>query len=51
MIDLIFYLFQAYKDWVKVNGEEAPLPGLNLTHRQLFFVAFAQVSLKRLPIK
>ena len=34
---------QAYVHWVKLNGEEKPLPGMNLTHRQLFFVAFAQV--------
>jgi len=35
--------YHAYLDWVKNNGEEKPLPGLDLTHRQLFFVAFSQV--------
>ncbi|XP_066972387.1 endothelin-converting enzyme homolog isoform X3 [Macrobrachium rosenbergii] len=35
--------FRAYEEWVKDNGEEAPLPGLNLNHKQLFFLGFAQV--------
>ena len=36
--------FQAYRRWVQEKGEEEPkLPGLNLTHAQLFFVGFAQV--------
>lgn len=27
-----------------------PLPGINMTHRQLFFVSFAQVNLSKKPI-
>ncbi|KAJ6669396.1 hypothetical protein lerEdw1_008205 [Lerista edwardsae] len=35
--------FRAYQNFVKKNGEEKLLPGLPLTHKQLFFVNFAQV--------
>jgi len=36
--------FNAYETWVEANGvEEALLPGMNFTHRQLFFLAFSQV--------
>ncbi|XP_072033755.1 endothelin-converting enzyme 2-like isoform X3 [Amphiura filiformis] len=35
--------YRAYNDWIKHHGEEQPLPGIGLTHRQLFFVGFAQV--------
>ncbi|XP_074654372.1 endothelin-converting enzyme homolog isoform X2 [Tubulanus polymorphus] len=35
--------FRAYSDWVKSNGPEQILPGVNLTHDQLFFIGFAQV--------
>ncbi|KAF6212861.1 hypothetical protein GE061_010571 [Apolygus lucorum] len=35
--------FRAYTDWAASHPEEAPLPGLNLTHKQLFFLSFAQV--------
>lgn len=35
--------YHAYQDWVKQNGEEQPLPALNMTHRQIFFLGFAQV--------
>ncbi|XP_046673742.1 endothelin-converting enzyme homolog isoform X3 [Homalodisca vitripennis] len=35
--------FRAYLDWVSKNKEELRLPALNLTHRQLFFLSFAQV--------
>ncbi|XP_076451587.1 endothelin-converting enzyme homolog isoform X3 [Babylonia areolata] len=35
--------YHAYEDWVKTNGEEQTLPALNLTHRQIFFLGFAQV--------
>ena len=31
--------------WVEEKGEEAPLPSLNLTHHQVFFLSYAQVSL------
>lgn len=36
--------YRAYLDWVDKNKEEIPLPALNLTHKQLFFLSFAQVS-------
>jgi len=36
--------YHAYLKWAAKNHEELPLPGLNLTHRQLFFLSFAQVS-------
>ena len=36
--------YHAYERWIEENGEEKPLPLLNLTHRQLFFVSFAQVT-------
>lgn len=35
--------FRAYKHWVAVHGEEKALPGLNLTHDQLFFLNYAQI--------
>lgn len=35
--------YQAYKNYVKENGEEPPLPGIDLSHDQLFFLNFAQV--------
>lgn len=35
--------YRAYIDWTKKNYEEPPLPALNLTHKQLFFLSFAQV--------
>lgn len=35
--------FRAYKKWVSVHGEEPALPGLNLTHDQLFFLNYAQI--------
>ncbi|KAM6434597.1 endothelin-converting enzyme 1 isoform 1-T1 [Liasis olivaceus] len=35
--------YRAYRNWVKKNGEEPPLPALGLTNEQLFFVGFAQV--------
>lgn len=36
--------FRAYEHWVEKNGDEPLLPGLNFTHQQLFFLAFAQVK-------
>lgn len=38
-------LFQAYQDHVKKHGKEAPLPGIDLNHEQLFFLNFAQVRM------
>lgn len=35
--------YKAYLKWVKREGEEVELPGMNLTHKQLFFLNFAQV--------
>lgn len=35
--------YHAYETWLTQNGEEKPLPGTNLTHRQLFFIGFSQV--------
>lgn len=34
---------QAYKKWVKQHGIEQELPGLELTHDQLFFLNYAQI--------
>nr|CAI5828590.1 unnamed protein product [Callosobruchus analis] len=34
--------YRAYRNWVSQHGEEMQLPGLNLTHDQLFFLNFAQ---------
>ncbi|KAG1955359.1 neprilysin isoform a [Pimephales promelas] len=35
--------YQAYQNFVKKHGKEAPLPGIDLNHEQLFFLNFAQV--------
>uniref|UniRef100_A0A1A9VUG9 Endothelin-converting enzyme 1 n=1 Tax=Glossina austeni TaxID=7395 RepID=A0A1A9VUG9_GLOAU len=35
--------FRAYKKWVRQHGPELLLPGLNLTHDQLFFLNYAQI--------
>lgn len=42
----VISLFQAYQNYVKKHGKEAPLPGIDLNHEQLFFLNFAQVKLK-----
>ncbi|KAJ7393276.1 Endothelin-converting enzyme 1 [Desmophyllum pertusum] len=34
--------YNAYKEWEKKNGAEPPLPLLNMTADQTFFMAFAQ---------
>lgn len=39
---------QAYRNYVKVHGEEKLLPGIDLSHDQLFFLNFAQVTDQRL---
>ena len=36
---------QAYSQWIAENGQEPSLPGVNLTDKQLFFLAFAQVRM------
>ncbi|XP_061493454.1 endothelin-converting enzyme 2 isoform X2 [Rhineura floridana] len=35
--------YNAYKVWLKKNGEEKHLPSVDLTSHQLFFLGFAQV--------
>ncbi|XP_032081412.1 endothelin-converting enzyme 2 isoform X1 [Thamnophis elegans] len=35
--------YNAYKAWLKKNGEEKHLPSVDLTSHQLFFLGFAQV--------
>ncbi|KAG9348143.1 hypothetical protein JZ751_001878 [Albula glossodonta] len=35
--------YQAYQNYISKHGEEAPLPGIDLNHQQLFFLNFAQV--------
>ncbi|RWS28414.1 endothelin-converting enzyme 2-like protein, partial [Leptotrombidium deliense] len=35
--------FHAFEDWLNTHPTELPLPGLNFTNRQLFFIGFAQV--------
>ncbi|KFO27911.1 Neprilysin [Fukomys damarensis] len=35
--------YRAYQNYVKKNGAEKLLPGLDLNHKQLFFLNFAQV--------
>ncbi|GAB6022947.1 Neprilysin-4 [Chamberlinius hualienensis] len=35
--------FRAYRKWAANHKEEPTLPGLNMTHTQLFFLNFAQV--------
>lgn len=37
--------FHAYREMTKSYKDQLPLPGLNLTHRQLFFLNFAQVGI------
>lgn len=38
--------YHAYLEYMKDKPEPLSLPGLELNHRQLFFVAFAQVRFK-----
>lgn len=35
--------FHGYNNWVKDHPDELLLPGLNMTHKQMFFLAFSQV--------
>ncbi|XP_065564791.1 neprilysin-1-like [Artemia franciscana] len=35
--------YKAYKKWVERNGSEELLPGLALSHDQLFFLGYAQI--------
>ncbi|GFS77745.1 endothelin-converting enzyme homolog [Trichonephila clavipes] len=36
--------YQAYQKWLAENHKELPLPGVPLTHNQLFFLAYAQLE-------
>lgn len=38
-----FLSFQAYKKSVRIHGYEDNLPGLELSHDQLFFLNYAQI--------
>ena len=40
--DCLLFL-QAYKAWVRKNGDEPLLPGIKRTNDQMFFVSFGQV--------
>ncbi|XP_033107580.1 membrane metallo-endopeptidase-like 1 [Anneissia japonica] len=35
--------YMAYRKWVEKNGEEERLPGLDLSHDQIFFLNFGQI--------
>uniref|UniRef100_A0A182QHT6 Uncharacterized protein n=1 Tax=Anopheles farauti TaxID=69004 RepID=A0A182QHT6_9DIPT len=35
--------YRAYRKWVSQHGSEPDLPGLNMTHDQLFFLNYAQI--------
>ncbi|XP_055538182.1 neprilysin-1-like [Wyeomyia smithii] len=35
--------FRAYRKWVNMHGPELELPGMNMTHDQLFFLNYAQI--------
>jgi predicted metalloendopeptidase len=41
--------FMAYLDWINEHGEEKDLPLVNMNHKQLYFVSFAQVFIIRIP--
>uniref|UniRef100_A0A8C2CW84 Neprilysin n=1 Tax=Cyprinus carpio TaxID=7962 RepID=A0A8C2CW84_CYPCA len=46
VFNIFFFLItniKAYQNYVKKHGKEAPLPGINLSHEQLFFLNFAQI--------
>lgn len=38
------FIPQAYENFVSKHGKEKLLPGLDMNHKQLFFLNFAQVS-------
>lgn len=38
------FILQAYENFVRKHGKEKLLPGLDMNHKQLFFLNFAQVS-------
>ena len=40
---------QAYRKWVEQHGEEPLLPGIDLSHDQLFFLNYAQVGQPSFP--
>uniref|UniRef100_A0A8B9TJV5 Neprilysin n=1 Tax=Anas platyrhynchos TaxID=8839 RepID=A0A8B9TJV5_ANAPL len=42
--------YRAYENYVKKNGKEKLLPGLDMNHQQLFFLNFAQVFHTNMPV-
>ena len=36
--------YHGFTNWTANHNEYLPLPGLNMTHEQLFFISFAQVQ-------
>ena len=43
LVTLTYVDLQAYQTWLESHPKELPLPGVNLTDRQLFFMGFSQV--------
>ncbi|KAL8588014.1 hypothetical protein ACOMHN_026131 [Nucella lapillus] len=41
--------YRAYRKWVEKHGEERLLPGIGLTHDQLFFLNYAQLCRGKTP--
>jgi len=37
--------YHAFRQWTMEHGDEPLLPGLDYSHNQLFFIAFAQACL------
>lgn len=44
VFEFVNMCLQAYLKWVETEGEDPHLPGLDMDHKQLFFLNFAQVS-------
>lgn len=44
--------YNAYiRSKLETTADTLPLPGINMTHRQLFFISFAQVSKNKKEIR
>ena len=43
ILPFLLQAYRAYKKWVEIHGEEPDLPGMNMTHDQLFFLNYAQI--------
>uniref|UniRef100_T1ISF1 Peptidase M13 C-terminal domain-containing protein n=1 Tax=Strigamia maritima TaxID=126957 RepID=T1ISF1_STRMM len=39
----LHHAYAAYVDWIKKNGQEKGLPGLDYNPEQLFFISYAQI--------